>query len=213
MSWLKEKLPLVFDKLHHTPQLLIPIFPLHTVLYPDGLLPLKLFETRYVDMARACMKENAPFGVCLIQSGKEVGAGAQPHAIGTLAHIADWDMPQLGILNITAQGGQRFLIESSKVAKDGLITAEVRLLPAEPTLAVADDFSICRTVFDMIFQELGTARFSNPPHPEQAAWLGYRLAESLPIKARAKQDLLEMNDSTMRLRILQEFLKRQGVQG
>lgn len=213
MSWLKEKLPLVFDKLHHTPQLLIPIFPLNTVLYPDGLLPLKLFETRYLDMARTCMKDNSPFGVCLIQSGEEVGAPAQPHAVGTLAHIADWDMPQLGILNITAQGGQRFLIEASEVAKDGLITAEVRLLPAEPTLLVGDEFSICRTVFDMMFQELGAARFSNPPHPDLAAWLGYRLAESLPIKSGAKQDLLEMNDSLMRLRILQEFLKRQGVQG
>ncbi|MEQ1667018.1 MAG: LON peptidase substrate-binding domain-containing protein [Sulfuriferula sp.] len=213
MSWLKEKLPLVFDRLHHTPQLLIPIFPLNTVLYPDGLLPLKLFETRYLDMARTCMKDNSPFGVCLIQSGTEVGTPAQPHAIGTLAHIAEWDMPQLGILNITAQGGQRFLIEASEVAKDGLITAEVRLLPAEPTLVVGDEFSICRTVFDTVYQELGAARFSNPPHPEQAAWLGYRLAESLPIKARAKQDLLEMNDSFMRLKILQEFLKRQGVQG
>jgi hypothetical protein len=213
MSWLKEKLPLVFERLHHTPHLTIPIFPLNTVLYPDGLLPLKLFETRYLDMGRVCMKDNAPFGICLIQSGEEVGAPAQPHAVGTLAHIADWDMPQLGILNIAAQGGQRFLIESSEVAKDGLIMAEVRLLPAEPTQLVEDEFHICSTVFDTIYQELGAARFSNPPHPDQAAWLGYRLAESLPIKSRAKQDLLEMNDSAMRLRILQEILKRQGVQG
>ena len=213
MNWFKQNLPLVFDRLHSVRHLSIPIFPLNTVMYPDGLLPLKIFETRYMDMAKACMKDNSPFGICLIQAGSEVGAAATPYSIGTLAHIADWDMPQLGILNITAQGGQRFLIESSDVGDNGLITAEVSLLSAEPTQPVTDEFSICATVFDTIAQELGAARFSNPMHPEQAAWLGYRLAESLPIKVSAKQDLLEMNDSLMRLRILQEFLKRQGVSG
>ena len=213
MNWFKQNLPLVFDRLHNVRHLRIPIFPLTTVLYPDGLLPLKIFETRYMDMAKACMKDNSAFGVCLIQSGAEVGAPATPYAVGTLAHIADWDMPQLGILNITAQGGQRFLIESSEVGQDGLITAEVSLLSAEPTLLVTEEHSLCTTVFETIVQELGEARFSNPMHPEQAAWLGYRLAEILPIKASAKQDLLEMNDSLMRLKILQEFLKRQGVSG
>lgn len=213
MNWFKQNLPLVFDRLHAVRHLTIPIFPLNTVLYPDGLLPLRIFETRYMDMAKACMKDNAPFGVCLIQAGAEVGATATPYAVGTLAHIADWDMPQLGILNITAQGGQRFLIESSMVGNDGLITAQVSLIMAEPTQLVTAEFGICRTVFDTVVQELGSERFSNPMHPEQAAWLGYRLAESLPIKASAKQDLLEMNDSLMRLKILREFLKRQGVSG
>jgi uncharacterized protein len=213
MNWFKRSLPMMFDRLHNVRHLSIPIFPLQTVLYPDGLLPLKIFETRYMDMAKACMKDNAPFGVCLIQSGSEVGSPATPYAVGTLAHIADWDMPQLGILNITAQGGQRFLIESSEVGKDGLITAEVSLIAPEATQLVTDEFSLCSAVFETIVQELGELRFSNPMHPEQAVWLGYRLAESLPIKASAKQDLLEMNDSLMRLKILQEFLKRQGVQG
>lgn len=213
MSWLKRSLPLMFDRLHNARHLNIPIFPLHTVLYPDGLLPLKIFETRYMDMAKTCLKDNTPFGVCLIQAGDEVGAPAVPHAVGTLARIADWDMPQLGILNITAQGGQRFLIESSETGKDGLIMAEVSLISAEATQLVTDEFRLCSTVFETIVQELGAARFSNPMHPEQAVWLGYRLAESLPIKASAKQDLLEMNDSLMRLKILQEFLKRQGVLG
>ncbi|MDR3390178.1 MAG: LON peptidase substrate-binding domain-containing protein [Sulfuriferula sp.] len=213
MNWFKRSLPMMFDRLHNVRHLSIPIFPLQTVLYPDGLLPLKIFETRYMDMAKACMKDNAPFGVCLIQSGSEVGSPSTPYAVGTLAHIADWDMPQLGILNITAQGGQRFLIESSETGKDGLITAEVSLIAPEATQLVTDEFSLCSTVFETIVQELGELRFSNPMHPEQAVWLGYRLAESLPIKASAKQDLLEMNDSLMRLKILQEFLKRQGVQG
>lgn len=214
MSWLTQKLPLVFDRLHGSvPRLNIPVFLLNTVLYPDGVLFLKVFEARYMDMAKACMKANAPFGVCLIRSGNEVGAAAEPYSVGTLATIADWDMAQLGILNITAHGGQRFLIESSQVAPDGLVTATVNLIPVEPILLVNNEFAIGSAVFDTILHEVGAARFSSPMHPEQAAWLGYRLAESLPIKVAAKQDLLEMNDSLMRLKILLAFLKRQGVQG
>ncbi|MHB1677622.1 MAG: LON peptidase substrate-binding domain-containing protein [Sulfuriferula sp.] len=213
MSWLKQKLPLVFDLLTNGQRLSIPIFPLNTVLYPDGLLPLKIFETRYMDMAKACMKGNSPFGICLIRSGNEVGEAATPCPVGTLASIADWDMPQLGILNITAKGSQRFLIESTEVRDDGLIVAEATLIPAEPLQLVTQEFALCSTVFDTIFHEVGHTRFSHPMYPEQAAWLGYRLAESLPIKPTAKQDLLEMNDSMMRLKILSAFLRRQGVQG
>ena len=214
MSWLSQKLPLIFDQPHSSAQRLhIPIFALNTVLYPDGVLFLKVFEAHYMDMARTCMKANTPFGVCLIRAGNEVGAAAETYLVGTLATIADWDMAQFGILNITAHGGQRFLIESSQIAPDGLITATVSLIPVEPIQLIEQDFAICSRVFDTIFHEVGAARFSTPIHPEQAAWLGYRLAESLPIKVAAKQDLLEMNDSLMRLKILWAFLKRQGVQG
>ena len=214
MNWLKQKLPLVFDRLQGSVQRLnIPIFPLNTVLYPDGMLSLKIFETRYMDMAKSCLKANLPFGVCLIRTGNEVGRPAETYTVGTLAMIADWDMAHFGILNITAQGGQRFLIESSQSGPDGLITATVSLIPAEPTQLVEPEFAICSRIFDTIIQEVGVTRFSNPLHPEQAAWLGYRLAESLPIKVAARQDLLEINDSVMRLKILLAFLKRQGVQG
>ena len=214
MNWLKQKLPLVFDRLQGSAQRLnIPIFPLNTVLYPDGILSLKIFETRYMDMAKSCLKDSLPFGVCLIRTGNEVGRPAETYSVGTLAMIADWDMAQLGILNITVQGAQRFLIESSQSGPDGLITATVSLIPVEPARLVDQEFAICSRVFDTIIQGLGMARFSNPIHPEQAAWLGYRLAESLPFKVAARQDMLEMNDSVMRLKILLAFLKRQGVQG
>lgn len=183
------------------------------MLYPDGLLPLTIFETRYMDMVKACMKANSPFGVCLIRSGSEVGEAAIPYSVGTLAVIADWDMAQLGILNITAKGMQRFLISSSEVGADGLIVAEITLIPAESPQLVNEEFALCRTVFETIVGKVGQERFSQPAFSQQAAWLGYRLAESLPIKAAARQDLLEMNDSIMRLRILQAFLRQQGVLG
>jgi len=88
----------------------IPIFPLGTVLFPGGVLPLKLFEARYLDMAARCMRSNSPFGVCLISEGGEVGEPAVPHGLGTIARIVDWDMSQPGLLFIKTVGGERFRI-------------------------------------------------------------------------------------------------------
>lgn len=210
MNWLKKSLPLIFDRIHNVQTLEIPIFTLHTVLYPDSLLPLKIFEQRYMDMAKACMKEQLPFGVCLIQTGTEVGSPATPHAVGTLARIIDWDMPQLGILHVTARGEQRFLIEDSAVGGNGLLRAKVRLITAETAQPVSAEYAPCQDVLRHIIEELGESHFG-PLQMEDAAWVGYRLADALPIKPSAKQDLLEMNDSTTRLQILLAFLKRQGL--
>jgi Lon protease-like protein len=88
----------------------LPLFPLNAVLFPDGVLPLKVFETRYIDMVRDCMKRESTFGVVLIKSGQEVGSAAEPETVGTLAHIIDWDAPQLGVLLLATNGGQRFQI-------------------------------------------------------------------------------------------------------
>jgi len=210
VNWLKKSLPLIFDRIHNVQTLEIPIFTLHTVLYPDSLLPLKIFEQRYMDMAKACMKDQLPFGVCLIQAGTEVGSPATPHAVGTLARIVDWDMPQLGILHVSARGEQRFLIEDSEVGGNGLVQAKVRLITAETAQPVPAEYAPCQDVLRHIIEELGESHFG-PLQMEDAAWVGYRLADTLPIKPSAKQDLLEMNDSTTRLQILLAFLKRQGL--
>ncbi len=214
MRWLKQALPLLFDRLSRSElHCRIPIFPLDTVLFPDGLLPLRIFEMRYIDMIKACMKDGSPFGVCLIQADAEAGMPAAPCRVGTLAIIADWNMTQLGILNITAKGTRRFLIESIDTREDGLLVADVTMIAAESSYTVSEKYALCTTVFDTILHQVGEDRFSRPMHPELMPWLGYRLAESLPIKVAAKQDLLEMNDSEMRLRILLAFLRRQGVHG
>ena len=210
MNWLKKNLPLIFDRIHNVQTLEIPIFTLNTVLYPDSLLPLKIFEQRYMDMAKACMKDQLPFGVCLIQSGEEVGAPATPHGVGTLARIINWDMPQLGILHFTARGEQRFLIEDSKVGANGLISAQVSVLSQDTAQSIPAEYAACQDVLRHIIEELGESHFT-PLQMDDAAWVGYRLAEALPIKPSARQDLLEMNDSTTRLKILLAFLKRQGL--
>ena len=107
----------------------IPIFALHTVLFPRGILPLRVFEARYLDMTRACMRKDTPFGVCLIREGKEVGAPATPEAVGCLAHITDWDMQQLGMLHLKALGGERFRILRTRSNAQGLVTAEAEARP------------------------------------------------------------------------------------
>jgi Lon protease-like protein len=105
----------------------ISLFPLHTVLFPGGLLPLRVFEPRYMEMVSACLRGNEPFGVCLIREGREVGAPAVPHSVGCLARIAQWDMQQLGVLNIVARGERRFRIVERSVQPDGLCTRPDRV--------------------------------------------------------------------------------------
>src|SRR4051812_11698716 len=107
---------------------MLPIFALRTVFYPGGLLPLRVFEPRYMDMCKECLRDGKPFGVCSILSGAEVGTPAEFASIGTLAMIDTWDMEQLGILNIVCRGGQRFVVVGREVLKSGLAQAEVRLL-------------------------------------------------------------------------------------
>jgi Lon protease-like protein len=118
----------------------LPLFPLRTVLFPGGLLPLKVFETRYVDMAKACLADEQPFGVCLLTEGEEVARpGAAPlrfATIGTVARIVDWDMPDLGILHLKTQGGQRFRVAQHRTAASGLVTGDVVGIDPEPAIAL-----------------------------------------------------------------------------
>jgi Lon protease-like protein len=191
----------------------LPIFPLNTVLFPGGLLPLRVFEARYMDMARDCMKREQPFGVCLIREGAEVGAPAIPEEIGCVAQITDWDMQQTGILSIKTRGEQRFRIVDRQTSSQGLITAEIALVPAEPHAAIPEQYAACSRLLQMIVADQGPSVFSAPHAFEDAAWVGYRLSEVLPVPLVAKQKLLELTDSQQRLAILQRFLEQRGLAG
>lgn len=196
----------------------LPIFPLNTVLFPGGLLPLKVFEQRYMDMSKKCLSENTPFGVCLLKAGGEVaaaeGVDPVPEHIGTLAQIVDWDMPQLGVLHLKAVGTKRFQLVSHHLAQNGLMIGEIRLLPPSQSkirIALPEKQAVCAQVLKMIVAKLGEARFHPPFDFADAEWVGYRLAEALPLKLVAKQNMLEMNDAVMRLEILHKFLASQGL--
>ena len=183
----------------------IPLFPLKTVLFPGGILPLKVFEQRYLDMAAACMKDNQPFGVCLIAQGEETGAVADTQPIGTLARISHWDMEQLGILQITAYGGQRFRILETQQNKDKLLEAEVELIADQSTTLPPQQQRLL-PLLRKIINDLGPERMPEPHRFDDAEWVGYRITEILPIQNLAKQKLLELDDPLSRLEILEKFL-------
>jgi Lon protease-like protein len=174
-------------------------------------LPLRVFEARYMDMTRDCLKRDAPFGVCLIREGSEVGAPAVPEAIGCLAKILECDMQQQGILNVKTQGGQRFRILERRAGPQGLALADIELIPAEASAEVPGEFSACARLLEMVVADQGRPIFAEPHAFNDATWVGYRLAEILPVPLAAKQKLLELSDSVGRLSILQRFLEGQGL--
>ncbi len=187
----------------------VHIFPLNTVLFPGGVLPLKIFEQRYLEMTKICISEDLPFGVCRIKEGREVGTPAVPSEVGCLARITQWDMPQLGIFHLLTEGTQRFRIVHLSVQKSGLISATIEILPGWPKVAPPD--TLCSDVLHAIIEKLGAARFPVPHHFDDAAWVGYRLSEVLPIDLDTRQQLLQMPDPLARLSELSRILSRQGL--
>jgi len=187
----------------------IDLFPLGTVLFPGGLLPLKIFEQRYIELTKSCLRDQRPFGVCLIREGREVGSPALPEPIGCLAHIEQWDMPQLGLFHLLARGGERFHITTTTVAPNGLISAHVEPYGMDETACVVDP--ACRQVLELAIQKLGADGIPGPVRLDDPAWVAYRLAELLPLNTSARQQLLEITDAGKRLQQLHAVLVKEGV--
>lgn len=186
----------------------LPLFPLNTVLFPGGRLPLRIFEQRYLEMAKACLRDGAPFGVCLIRQGKEVGAPATPEDVGCLARLAGWDMPQLGVLQVVARGEQRFRILERHVQPDRLARASVETLGTGTDAVVPESLRACATLLEHLIERQASL-FEKPYRLESASWVSARLAELLPVPLAAKQRMLELDDGLARLEILYRFLARQ----
>ncbi len=189
----------------------LPIFPLQTVLYPEMVLPLRIFEVRYMDMAKACLKQRTGFGVCLIREGPEVGGPAVPEPVGCEASIVDCDMEELGILKVRAKGGERFRIRSTEVNGSGLVLADVEPLAADVGLQEAPGHSECADFLRKVIPGIGADRFAQPLRYEDASWVGFRLAEILPLRQDVKQKLLELTDAGLRLAVLHKFLRQQKL--
>ena len=193
--------------------LTVPLFPLNTVLFPGGPLPLRIFEPRYLDMVSHCLKTDSAFGVCLIQDGSEVGKAAAPHKVGTLARIVDWNRLPEGLLGIMAVGGDRFRIESSEVANNQLLHGTVTLLPEPEPQQLPEELEILPRLLEQIIPEAGPLYDSIEHDFDDTNWIGYRLAEILLLQPSIRQHLLEQDDSLERLRhirsSIQEFLDQQ----
>jgi len=183
----------------------VALFPLNTVLFPGGRLPLRIFEQRYMEMAKACLRERAPFGVCLIREGREVGTPAIPADVGTLARIAAWDMPQLGVLQVTALGEQRFRILERSVQPDGLARASIQMMEEEIDVAIPASCSGCVKLLERVIEQ--QSGLFEPPHRlDSASWVSSRLTELLPLPLPAKQELLELHDARIRIERLNQLL-------
>jgi len=186
----------------------IPIFPLNTVLYPGGLLPLKVFEQRYLDMTKACLRDATPFGVCRIREGQEVGLPAVPENIGCTALIAEWEMPHLGVFHLRTRGQDPFRILRHSTQSDGLICAEIELLAEADGDVRLESFELCRRVLEQIIAKVGPDYFFPPLAYDDPRWTSYRLAEVLPLESGERQSLLELRDDSERLERLRAYLQQ-----
>jgi Lon protease-like protein len=200
----------------------LPLFPLGAVLFPGGVLPLRIFEVRYLDMIGRCHKAGAPFGVVLLTQGHEVrqpGATAETFShVGTLATISDFDNPRPGLMMIRAIGAQRFRIKASDQLRHGLWIADVERIPADMAVPIPDDLKVTATALGKLIQSL-QQRTGNPDQlPIQApwrlddcGWVANRWCELLPLPAQLKQRMMELDNPLVRLELVSDVLARTGI--
>lgn len=200
----------------------LPLFPLKTVLFPGGILPLKVFETRYIDMVRECMKNNMPFGVVLIKSGPEVGVAAEPEEVGCLSHIIDWDVPTLGVMMLRATGGERFRILETRVLPDQRLEANIEMLRPDIPVPVSDIHVSCAQALKIVIDDIEAkgrlehgpsfvSPFFPPIRLDSAGWVANRWCEILPIPLKARQKLLELDHAQSRLSIVFQYLQQHKI--
>jgi Lon protease-like protein len=186
----------------------VPLFPLNTVLFPEGVLSLRIFEPRYLSMVSECMKNELPFGVCLIRQGAEVGNAAEPEDIGTLATITDWNRLPEGLLGITATGSSRFRVLEYAATPDQLLRARIGLLPEEPAMPVPAESAM---LVELLRRIMEAAQLVADEHRfDQADWVAWRLGELLPLTNEQRQQLLESGSVVERLHRLTVLVEQQS---
>jgi Lon protease-like protein len=185
----------------------IPLFPLGTVLFPGGPLPLRIFETRYIDLVRRCLRDDSGFGVVLIREGVEAGGPALTYDVGTYARIVDFSQQPDGLLGIRAAGERRFRIIERRRARDGLNVADVEWLPADVPQPLPEEFAELGPALDAILAQVGEPYAALERHLDDAGWVAGRLAEILPIPPAHKQHCLELDDPVERLRFLRPLFE------
>lgn len=187
----------------------IPLFPLRTVLFPDGYLPLRIFEQRYLKMIRDCARNDTGFGVCLIREGEEAVSPVKTAEVGTHAQVVDWYTLEDGLLGVSAIGTVRFMTESTWQEGDGLFRALIQVLPEPAPCPVPEQYSVLSDVLGRFMEKVGEQYPEyTPDHLQDAVWVGYRLSELLPLGGIEKQQMLEMSDPVERLQRLLEVMPR-----
>ncbi|WP_084267172.1 LON peptidase substrate-binding domain-containing protein [Azohydromonas lata] len=199
-------------------QTALPLFPLNTVLYPGGLLPLKIFEARYLDMVGECLRTGSSFGVVALREGLEVrrpGAAAETfeHA-GVLARVDDVDAPQPNILLLRCSGTRRFTLDAPRQDSDGLWRADVHFLPEDATVPPGEEFQGAANALARALEALesqGMHLCEGEPKLDDAGWVANRWCELLPLPLSARQKLMLLSDPLMRLRLVDDVLRQRGL--
>lgn len=187
----------------------LPLFPLSTVLFPRGQLRLRIFEPRYLDMVRECAGRDAPFGVCLILEGKETGAPAVPAAVGTLARVTDFFTDGDGILGIQVVGSERFRVEKVHMRDNGQVRGEATCWTPEAHMELPPEHVLLADILRRLVEQAAPQwHDADAACYDQASWVGFRLAELLPLDNTERQALLEMRDPLERLAALRDALPR-----
>lgn len=189
----------------------LPIFPLNTVLFPGGPLPLRIFEPRYLDMVRRCLRERSGFGVVLIRAGGEVGSVADTAGVGTSARIVDFDTLEGGLLGLTCRGEKRFRLLRRWQARGGLNLGEIEWLPQAADVPVPESLRPLSQIVEAVLPQLGEIYEAIGKKPQDAEWVGARLAELLPLSLEDKQVLLEMDDPVARLERIAPLVRREDA--
>lgn len=185
----------------------LPLFPLNTVIFPGGALPLRIFEPRYIDMVKDCVRDEHGFGIVLIKRGSESGISAQVYKTGTLCRICDWETLPDGFLGITAYGESKIHIETTRVESNQLVVGQIVEVEQDPDSALPEEFELLRLLLQRIITEVGEPYSSLPANYEYAGWVGARLTELLPLQLSIKQRLLEIDDHIVRLHHLKEAMQ------
>jgi uncharacterized protein len=183
----------------------IPLFPLNTVLFPGGPLPLRIFEARYLDMISERLRADAPFGVLLIREGREAGP-ATTVEVGTLARITDWYQGSDGLLGVTAVGERRFRLRSTERLRDGLNIGDIDLLPDEPPSPLPAEYRGIATLLAAVLDDLGRLYESLDRRYDDASWVTWRFVEVLPLDLDQKQACLEHSTAAERLQLVTQLL-------
>jgi Lon protease-like protein len=199
----------------------LPLFPLGAVLFPGGVLQLRVFEVRYLDMIGRCHKAGAPFGVVLLTQGSEVrqpGGKEAFSSVGTLATISDVETPRAGLMMVRAHGAQRFRITASDQLKHGLWIADVERIPADMVVPIPDDLKITATALGKLIHSLqekadapGQMPLEGPWRLDDCGWVANRWCELLPLPVPLKQRMMELDNPLVRLELVSDVLARTGI--
>jgi Lon protease-like protein len=199
----------------------IPLFPLGSALFPDGRLPLQIFEVRYLDMINKCIENGSSFGVVALTAGHEVRKPGQTDSfvsVGTLAHIDEWSAPAQGFLRIACSGTTRFRILSKELLRHGLWTARVTPLEADQRVAVPEELGNTVTALMNLLSSLKDRAIPEQEFPiaapyrlDDCGWVANRWSEMLPMSASQKQGLLALDNPLLRLELVQDLLTERGL--